>query len=135
MYFIFSHCGLGSPLGVRGKGREKRKNEMHPEKRYKNQRISSILMYPVWKWKFVFFKISLTFSFCISIILAILVISKYLLHTLFMHLPNKPLNLGSTSLIYQITVVRLPFRPFIIDIGSHHFLDFFRIFGLTKYPT
>ena len=37
VYFIFSHCGLGSPLfiplgGVRGKGREKRKNEMHPIK-------------------------------------------------------------------------------------------------------
>ena len=37
MYFIFSHCGLGSPLfiplgGVRGKGREKRKNEIHPNR-------------------------------------------------------------------------------------------------------
>ena len=32
VHFIFSHCGLGSPLGVRGKGGEKRKNEMHPSK-------------------------------------------------------------------------------------------------------
>ena len=30
VYFIFSHCGLDSPLGVRGKVWEKRKNEMHP---------------------------------------------------------------------------------------------------------
>ena len=30
VHFIFSHCGLGSPLGVRGEIRKKRKNEMHP---------------------------------------------------------------------------------------------------------
>ncbi len=30
VYFIFSHCGLVSPLGVRGKGKGKRKSEMHP---------------------------------------------------------------------------------------------------------
>ncbi len=30
VYFIFSHCGLGSPLGVRGKVWKKRKNEMRP---------------------------------------------------------------------------------------------------------
>ncbi len=30
VHFIFSHCGLGSPLGVRGEIKKKRKNEMHP---------------------------------------------------------------------------------------------------------
>ena len=30
VHFIFSHCGLGSPLGVRGKVWKKRKNEIPP---------------------------------------------------------------------------------------------------------
>ena len=42
VHFIFSHCGLGSPLGVRGKYWKKRKNEMHPRSPHQFFRITQI---------------------------------------------------------------------------------------------
>ncbi len=45
MHFIFSHCGLGSPLGVRGKVRKKRKNEMPPIKYNNSIMIKKVLFF------------------------------------------------------------------------------------------